>query len=119
MKYILSIITLAFLSGCYYDDPDILDPNRLSCDTTIVTFSGAVKPILTAYCTGCHSGPNAPLSVTLDNYAGVKAQAANGKLLGTITHSVGFTPMPQNGTVLSSCNIARIKKWIATGSLNN
>jgi hypothetical protein len=34
-------------------------------------------------------------------------------------HSPGFSPMPQNDNKLSECNIAKIKKWIATGAPNN
>ncbi len=103
-------------TGCYYDK-SLLDQNAI-CDTAIVTYSGSVKPVLTAYCLGCHSGPNAPLRVRLDNYTDVRSQVLNGKLLGSITHSPGFIPMPP-GNKLSDCNIAKIRKWIVTGSPNN
>ena len=119
MKYFFFIILLliGFLQGCYYDNKDILNPSV--CDTTIVTYSASVNPVITAYCTGCHSGPNAPSGITLDTYIGVKAQVTNKKLLGVVTHSSGFVPMPQNGNKLSDCNIAKIRVWIATGAPNN
>jgi hypothetical protein len=116
---IIIIIVAACIQGCYYDDPDILDPNRSVCDTTIITYSGTITPILTAYCSGCHSGANAPAGVTTDNYTGVKAIASSGKLLGTITHSPGFAQMPKNGAMLNSCSIAKIRKWITAGTPNN
>lgn len=116
MKY-LAIILLLFIQGCYYDK-QFLDPST-SCDTAIVTYSGSVNPVLTAYCTTCHSGANAPLGINLDNYTSVKAQANNGRLLGVITHSAGFIPMPKNGNKLSDCNIAKIRKWIIAGAPNN
>lgn len=119
MKYLVSILVLLLLlEGCYYDDKELLDPTP-ACDTTIVTYSGSINPLINAYCTGCHAGPNAPLSINLTTYAGVKAQADNKKLMGTISHSAGFSPMPKNGAQLSSCNIARIRKWIAAGAPNN
>jgi hypothetical protein len=45
--------------------------------------------------------------------------AQSGKLLGTINHAAGFSPMPKGGAKLSSCRIATIKKWIDAGMLNN
>lgn len=120
MKYAcIILISLFFLEGCYYDDKDLLDPNRSICDSSVITFSGTVSPILNAYCAGCHSGANAPLGIRVDNYASVKTLASNGKLLGSITHSAGFIPMPKNGTKLSDCNIAKIRKWITAGTPNN
>ena len=119
MKYtgIIIFLLAAFSQGCYYDK-DLINPNAI-CDTTTVTYSGSVKPILTAYCTGCHSGPNAPSNIKLDAHASVKVVADNKKLLGTINHTAGFSPMPKNGTKLSECNIAKIRKWVTTGAPNN
>lgn len=121
MKYAAIILLLFFviIQGCYYDNKDILNPGGQACDTAIVTYSGAVNPLLTAYCTGCHSGANAPLGVRLDTYNGTKSQVSNGKLLGTINHSPGFIPMPKNDNKLNDCNIAKIRKWITNGALNN
>ncbi|HUS03897.1 MAG TPA: hypothetical protein VMY77_19285 [Chitinophagaceae bacterium] len=114
---ISSVLFILFTNvGCKYDKPEILPS---ACDTAIVTFSGVVKPIITAHCIACHSGPNAPLSIKLDNYTGVKTVASNGKLLGAITHSSGFSPMPQNAAKLSDCNILKIRKWITEGAPNN
>ena len=115
---ILLIIAL-FETGCHYDKGELLNPGAVICDTTIVTYSGSLKPILTANCTSCHSRPNPPLGVLLDEYSGVKEQAINGRLLGAITHSPGFIPMPQNTMKLSDCNIAKIKKWVIAGAPNN
>lgn len=120
MKYLVikALLFMVFIQGCYYDNKDLLHPNS-GCDTAFVTYSASVNPVLTAYCIGCHSGPNAPSSVTLDTYAGVKVQASNGKLLGAVSHSSGFIPMPQNGNKLSDCNIAKIRLWVAAGAPNN
>ena len=119
MKYLIIILlSLAFLSGCYYDDPDILDPNRTVCDTTIVTYSGTVNPILTANCTGCHSGPNAANSIKLDTRASVLL-VSKARLLGAINHSAGYVPMPKNERKLSDCSIAKIRIWLENGGPDN
>ncbi len=112
------LVTLC-ATGCYYDKEELLAPGAAVCDTAIVTFSGSVKPILTANCTSCHSGPNPPLGVLLSEYSGVKNVASSGKLIGVITHSPGFIPMPQNAMKLSECNIAKIRKWVAAGAPDN
>ena len=116
---IIIILLISFLQGCYYDDKEFLDPNRSICDTSIVTYSGSVLPVITAYCLGCHSGANAPLGIRMDTHAQLQSLASSGKLLGTVTHSPGFIPMPKNGTKLSDCNIAKIRRWVAEGAQNN
>ena len=114
---IVFIILLITGAGCKYDD-QILLPST-PCDTLIVTYSATVLPILNTHCRLCHSGPNANNGIRVDDYASVKQLVSNGKLLGTITHSPGFSPMPQGANKLSECNIAKIRQWIARGALNN
>ncbi len=114
---IIFIILLITGAGCKYDN-QILLPST-PCDTTIVTFSGTVQPILITFCISCHSGPNANNGIRVDDYTAVKMLIPNGKLLGTITHSPGFSPMPLGSNKLSECNIAKIRQWIARGAQNN
>lgn len=113
---VISIFNIVFITGCRYDK---LETMPLTCDTTFVTFSGSVKPILNAHCIHCHSGNTAPLNIRLDSYLAVKSVASSGKLMGTITHSPGFSPMPQNDAKLNECKIGTIRKWINEGALNN
>ena len=120
-NFIIAILLIiaSFETGCYYDKEGLLNPGTAICDTAIVTFSGAVKPILTANCISCHSAPNASAGVLLTEYSSVKNRALSGQLLGVITHSPGYPPMPQNAARLSDCNIAKIKKWVTTGAPDN
>ncbi|WP_242929113.1 hypothetical protein [Pontibacter vulgaris] len=119
---ILSFI-LSLVSACSSDNEEDLDPKPdplpQQCDTTSVTFSGTVAPILASNCYSCHASAIAQGGVVLDTYAGVKQQADRGNLIGVITHAPGFPPMPQGGNKLSDCNIAKIKKWVDSGALNN
>jgi hypothetical protein len=104
--------------GCYYDKEEILYP-QTACDTTTVTYSSSVVPMLLSNCTSCHGGSAPSAGINLSAYAGVKAQADNGKLWGSISHAAGFSAMPKNAAKMSTCNLAKIKKWIDAGAPNN
>ena len=92
--------------------------NSTTCDTTNITYALSVVPILQNACTGCHSGSSPSGGINLTTYAGIKAVADNGKLLGAITHKSGFFIMPPSGW-MQSCDIAKIRTWIRNGTLNN
>lgn len=89
------------------------------CDTTIFTYSGAVEPIMTTYCKGCHNANSLNGGVDLSTFNGVETVALNGKLVGVITHAAGYPPMPQGGNALPDCQIRQIEKWIESGAPNN
>jgi len=89
------------------------------CDTVNITFSGTVQPVIEANCKGCHSGANPSGGVFLETYNDIKTNAQNGKLMGTINHEAGYSPMPQNGEQLSHCNQRAIEKWIEDGMPDN
>lgn len=89
------------------------------CDTNDVSFSQSVMPILQTYCNGCHGGSSPQGGVNYNNYNGVKTTATSGKLLGSVQHLSGYSPMPQNANKLSACNIAIIKAWVDAGAPNN
>ncbi len=92
-----------------------------SCDTTNVTYSGSVKSLLDLKCVGCHGNNNPGGGIKLTNHAEVKAQADNGKLLGSINHSYGFKPMPYpaGSNQLPQCEIDVIRIWMEAGTPNN
>jgi mono/diheme cytochrome c family protein len=89
------------------------------CSTDSVTYEGTISTIIKDNCVSCHGQSLQSGGIRLDTYQHVKAQADNGNLLGVITHSSGFSPMPKNAPQLSECNIAAISKWIEGGGLNN
>ena len=90
-----------------------------SCDTTLVTYASTVKPIITDYCLGCHSGSAPSANISYETFAGVKATVTNGTFWGSINHDAGFSPMPKNANKLSTCQLNKIKKWINDGALDN
>jgi ribosomal protein S16 len=89
-----------------------------ACDPTKFTYAAIVQPIMTNQCVGCHKPGSLSGNIDLSTYSAVKSQTDNGKLLGSITHAVGYSPMPQ-GTKLSDCQITQIKNWISAGAPNN
>lgn len=121
-KYIVFVVLVLMIiaSACYNNNMEYLYPQVPgSCDTTNVTFSGKVKPILDNNCVGCHNTANALGSVNLDGYSRVTVYVTNGKLMGTLNHASGFSPMPKNGNKLSDCQINVIQIWINKGAINN
>jgi len=125
-KTILIMATLAMVIGlyssCYYDNEEALYPKNIltsTCDTTNVTFSGTILPIIQNYCSSCHSSTNANANgggFPFETYQQVSASAST--ILASIKHTNAF-PMPQNGGMLDECKIAQVQKWIDKGKLNN
>lgn len=89
------------------------------CDTTNVTFSLNISPLIQSNCQGCHSGGSPSGGVSLTNYNQIQAQAITGKLFGTVNHSPGFKAMPFNQPKLSQCKIDQIRIWVNEGAQNN
>jgi len=89
------------------------------CDTTNVSFKNNVFPIVQTYCLGCHSGSAPGGGIYLRNYNDLVAVANNGKLMGSIRHDPGYSPMPKNANKLSDCQIATFNIWIKNGTPNN
>lgn len=90
-----------------------------NCDSSLVTFSASVNPILQSKCIGCHNNTLASGQVNLSGYTNVKIYAQSGSLIGSITHANGFFPMPKGSPQLSDCEIALVRTWIREGATNN
>lgn len=126
LKYfLLAPVIVTIFASCYYDSEEYLygKPGGEGCpDSTVFTYSAGVQPILNKNCYSCHSNAAAASmggGIKLQDYQDVQAQAANGKLLGSITHAPGFSPMPKGGRKLAECNIQIIRKWVNAGMQNN
>jgi hypothetical protein len=89
------------------------------CDSTVYTFSGAIKPLIEMKCQGCHSSSAAQGGINLSTYNGIKITVDNGRLWGAVNHQIGFSAMPKNGAKLSDCELTQIRKWIEAGAPNN
>lgn len=105
---------LLVLSGCYYDNEEELYPNSY-CDTTAVTWSLTIQPLMNTNCAipGCHvPGAESP---DLSTYAGVQSNAAS--VRGVIVDGSPFI-MPPTGQ-LPSCDKLKVQQWVDGGAQQN
>jgi mono/diheme cytochrome c family protein len=121
LPLLLSVITIAMVASCYYDNEEALYPSYNStCDTTNVTYSGTIAPILSSNCLSCHSNANAASfgnNIRLENYADVVSRAP--AIEGSIKHTGNYSPMPKNGGKLKDCSITQFDIWVKNGMPNN
>lgn len=91
------------------------------CDTTNVSFSASVMPIISLKCKGCHQGASPSGNLALTNFNDVKKRVDDGSLMGSINHASGFTamPYPAGSAKLPECDIRKMQIWINNGALNN
>ena len=122
-NYLKTLIIISLISvvaaGCTYHNEEDLYPVPPACDTTQVTYSATMAPIMTANCNACHSTVIATGGIITDTYAGLKKTVEDQRLWGAVDHQQGFIPMPQGSGKLSDCNLAKIRKWIDDGAPNN
>lgn len=115
--YFLTIVGVS--TSCYNDKEAVLYPDT-KCDPIVTsTYQGTVAPLMSQYCNACHSGSFPSAGILLDSHAELKKYVDNGRLMGSINWSSGYSAMPKNGNKLTSCNINKIQAWISAGALNN
>ncbi|MCB9262273.1 MAG: hypothetical protein H6607_07860 [Flavobacteriales bacterium] len=88
------------------------------CDTTSVTFTGDVWPIVNATCTGCHNNTSASGGVKITNYAEIKSLVDSKTLQNVLSRQGPKSPMPPGGP-LETCASNKIRIWINAGAPNN
>ena len=117
------MIIAAVFCSCYNDNKEELYSELPSgCDTTNVAYTRTVVPILNSYCLSCHSNSaanNAGGGIKLENYPDVNTYAVNGKLVGSVKHSGGYSSMPKNAGKLSDCKVRQLEIWVSKGGPNN
>ncbi|HHJ50987.1 MAG TPA: hypothetical protein ENJ88_08830 [Phaeodactylibacter sp.] len=114
----LFLAGLLFFSACYYDNKEDLYIVEGNCNTTDVTFSQTIQPLINDQCVSCHKAGNANGNVLLDSYTTIKEQADNGRLLGSVHHEGGYSAMPP-GSTLSNCSLAQLDIWVQSGAPEN
>ena len=119
----MGLIALFLASGgCYYDKEALLYPGGTTCDTATVTYSATVKPVINTYCISCHStasGPSSGGGIVLDTHATLLTYVNNGRLMGSLNHSSGYSAMPKGSGQLASCTLTQFQAWINAGAKNN
>jgi ribosomal protein S16 len=92
--------------------------NCSACDTTH-TYASRIQPLMDKWCVSCHNSTQMGGGYDLSNYNGVKQSILDGRFLGTIQQSAGYSPMPKGSGALSACDQTAIQKWIQAGYPNN
>ena len=121
MKKILLFATLGFVliqceSENFQDKYGDVVPD---CDTTAVSFSTDIEPIMAEYCVSCHNTASPFGGLDLSIYSGVKSAADNGDLADRITRSSSDALKMPPGENLGDCNINTIIAWVDQGALEN
>lgn len=98
----------------------VCDDNLGPCDSTSVSYSSSIVPILQNKCVGCHTTATSTNGfIALTGYADVQLVVQTGQLLGSVTHDPSYVAMPDGGPQLNNCEIAKIRNWINEGANNN
>jgi len=124
LKRVFFFSLLAFgvlLQACYYDNETTLygaNGGGAACDTTNVTYSGTIAPILASSCNSCHTSSSGNNVITTD-YTHLLTIVQNGKLVKSVNWTSGAIQMPLGGSKLPACTLAKISKWVNKGALNN
>ena len=114
----ISIIAL-FVSGCYYDNEQLLYPATTTtagtCASISAKFSTDVAPIISTKCatSGCHNAASAAGGTVLETYAQISAKAVRIRQRCIIDR----TMPPGGGLTTSELNI--LNCWISSGIPNN
>lgn len=129
MKKILMVAGLLLILGsCYNDKYDKLyptpPPNTNTCDTTTITYTNDIKPIIVANCyspgNGCHDATGSLVSLFdyQTSITALQTNAHDGSLLTDINFAPtrGHNNMPKGGSPLSACDINKITRWVHQGA---
>ena len=109
--FYIAICLSLFMSACYYDKAEELYPSNFNQnDTSAVTYSAYIAPLINSKCMGCHNA-TAPV---LGDYAKLKTIIDNGKFKDRVLVK---KDMPNGG--LSAADCVKIQKWLDAGALNN
>lgn len=94
-------------------------PQNTACDTSAaMSYSNDIVPILSANCTnGCHD--NNGYGHSLLSQPEVAYDTTGGMLLNSIINPNVSKRMPLARPALSACQIAKIRRWITEGALDN
>lgn len=98
---------------------NVLCEGNTSCETSDVSYSQQIAPILNTKCKGCHGTNNPNAGLNLLDFSTVASTGKSGRLMGALNWSSGYVMMPQGMEKLPACELNLIQAWIDQGALNN
>lgn len=118
-RLLMLMAPLFLLTSCVSHVEEELYPPD-TCDTTQVTYSQTIVPIIAQNCFACHSIATSSISgIPLEGYDNIKAIINAGRFVGAVRRLQGFSAMPKNAASLPECDILQIEKWVSDGAPNN
>ncbi len=117
----LSLVITFLLPSCYYDTEEELYPanNGNNCDSVQGSFSSEILPVINVQCRSCHNTSFSSGGVNLEGFTNIQNAALNGKLIQSLRHESGVSPMPQNSPKLDDCTLKAFEDWKNAGAPNN
>jgi hypothetical protein len=122
--WILAFLVAFSMGSCTSANKEELTPG--GCDTTNMSYSTNIVPILQNNCYSCHGIGNSVGSggIVLEGYNNLQPWADTTRvkettLEGVISHHPGYVPMPYMKPQMDSCSINQIVAWIKQGFNNN
>lgn len=114
---IIIILVSFYQFGCKKNNKETMYPATITCDTSAVTWTKDIQPIVNNSCalSGCHNSQSASGGHVLDSYNGVKEIVNNNLFLAVVESG----EMPKDGKKLDDCSISKIRIWISNGALEN
>jgi hypothetical protein len=114
------LFTMIWLGSCTYHSEEIyFGEGKNDCDTSSVSYSGHIAPIMVLSCNSCHGLSFPQGGVVTADYAGLSVVAASGALVGAVYHQSGYVSMPPSQPQLDSCSLKRIAAWVNQGFQDN
>ena len=116
----ISLIAIFLIQACSWDNVEEYYPEFGLCDTSAVSFSNDIIPILTSNCFACHSNLNSPDfggGLSLEDHQDVAGSSE--RIIGAINHREGFIAMPQGSDKLDTCSIKLFEAWASSGAPDN
>jgi uncharacterized membrane protein len=111
----ISLIVLAYTSGCTYKQFNPNPPINNGCDTSTVTYNGKISGIMASACTNCHNTATPAAGIDLSTYAAVAAAASQANFMGSVNHTNNYSQMPKGGPQLPPCERQQLQAWINKG----
>lgn len=114
------LFVIIVMTGCVWNNEEDLYPEVTICDTTMVSYSADIVPILSNNCYGCHSNLNAPIfggGLSFEDHENVTRYSE--RIVGAINHRDGFEPMPRGAARLDPCPINLVEAWVNAGTPDN
>jgi hypothetical protein len=110
------------VSSCYYDKEEVLYGGGV-CDTASISYSNTIVPVISLYCTSCHSQANAGQNgngIILEGYnnLSIYLQQHDQALINAVKQNGSAKPMPPDSKI-DKCSIAFLEAWILQGKQNN